>query len=257
MNKPTALITGASSGIGLELAKLAAADGNDLVLVARRKDRLNEIKNELEKKHRVNVRVLTDDLSDPAAPKRIVNQLTKQKLSVDILINNAGVGVVGSFADTDWAKEAAMLQVNMLALTELTKFLLPAMLKRKQGRILNVSSVAAFVPGPGMAIYYATKAYVQSFSEALAEELAGTGVTVTALCPGPTSSEFAQAAGIGSGSGLFRRNLPTSAAVAAIGYQAMLQGKRIAIAGLDNQLNRFAVRFLPSWLITSYIRRLH
>lgn len=251
-----ALVTGASSGIGLELAKLLAVDGHDLVLVARRKDRLAQIKQELEAKHGVIVHVLAEDLSDPAAADRIHREIQRRKLDVDILINNAGLGLVGSFATTDWEKERSLLQVNMLALTQLTKLLLPAMLRRKRGRILNVSSVAAFVPGPGMALYYASKAYVQSFSEALAEEVAGTGVTITALCPGPTQSEFAQVAGMGSAA-LFRRTVPTAARVAVDGYRAMLRGQRVVISGLDNQLNRFFLRFLPSWLITSYIRRLH
>lgn len=249
------LITGASSGIGLELAKLAAADGHDLVLVARRKDKLAEVKKELEAKHGVTIHVLAVDLSDPTTAERIVRELIKQKLDVDILINNAGFGVVGDFSETDWAKEQSMLQVNMLALTELTKLLLPAMLERKQGRILNVSSTAAFVPGPGMALYYATKAYVQSFSEALAEELAGKGVTITALCPGPTQTEFAQTAGITSTT-LFRSGIPTAASVASDGYRAMLRGQRIVISGFGNQLNRFFARLLPSWLITRIVRHL-
>lgn len=256
-NKSVTLVSGASSGIGLELARLAAADGRNLVLVARRKDKLAEIKQELEGKHDIDVYLFVEDLSDPAAPERIVRELEKQKLAVDALINNAGFGVLGDFATNDWAKEQSMLQVNMVALTALTKLLLPDMLKRKQGKILNVSSTAAFVPGPGMALYYATKAYVQSFSEALSEELRDSGVTVTALCPGPTQSAFASAAGIGSESRLFGRHLPSSESVAEVGYRAMLQGKRIAIAGFGNQLSRFLVRFLPSWLITAYIRRLH
>lgn len=251
-----ALITGASSGIGLEFAKLLAADGHDLVLVARREDRLEALKQELEEHHQVTIHVLAQDLADPAAPEWIQREIQRRKLDIDILINNAGFGVVGPFAATDWAKEAGMLQVNIVALTHLTKLLLPGMIKRRSGKILNVSSIAAFVPGPGMALYYATKAYVQSFSEALAEELAGTGVTVTALCPGPTESEFADAAGVGNAS-LFRRSLPTSAAVAAYGYIALLQGKRVAIPGLRNQMMRILIRFLPSHLLTAAVRTLH
>lgn len=252
-----ALITGASSGIGLELAKLAAADGRNLVLVARRKERLNEVKRELEGKYQIEIQVIADDLSDPDAPNRIMAQLTKHKISVDVLINNAGFGVVGDFAMTDWEKEQSMLQVNMVALTALTKLLLPGMLERKQGRILNVSSTAAFVPGPGMALYYASKAYVQSFSEALSEELAGTGVTVTALCPGPTQTEFSKVAGYSLNLALFGGKLPTAASVAADGYRAMLRGQRIAISGLNNQLSRFFIRFLPSWLITRIVKQLN
>lgn len=254
--KQITLITGASSGIGLELARLAAADGRDLVLVARRKDRLEQVKRELEGTYQITVDVVIEDLADPVAPKRIVEALAQKKLQVDQLINNAGFGGAGSFAVTDWQVEAQMIMVNCVALTHLTKLLLPGMLTRKSGRILNISSMAAFLPGPGMAVYYATKAYVQSLSEALASELAGTSVTVTTLNPGPTQSEFATVARVET-STLFNGNLPTAISVAAVGYRAMQRGQQVAIPGFANQISRLLIPFLPGWLVTSYIRRLH
>ncbi|MBI4185705.1 SDR family oxidoreductase [Candidatus Berkelbacteria bacterium] len=250
------LITGASSGIGLALARLAAADGCDLVLIARRHERLKALKGQLERSHDVSVSLIVADLTDPDTPSTIVKELNARQLDVEVLINNAGVGVVGSFATTDWEKEAAMIDVNIRALTHLTKLLVPGMIERHSGRILNLSSMAAFVPGPGMAVYYASKAFVQSFSEALAEELRGTGVTVTTLNPGPTETEFALSAG-GERAGLFRRRLPTAAVVAAYGYRALMAGRRIAVPGLDLQFGRFLARFLPSSVITAYIKGLH
>ena len=180
---PTALVTGASSGIGLELATLLAKDRHDLVLVARGRERLDGVARGLTEEFGVAATVLPADLTDPSAPIDIALALAERKLAIDILVNNAGFGVYGFFAQTPLEKELAMIQVNITALTHLTKLLLPGMLERRRGRILNVASTAAFQPGPLMAVYYATKAYVLSFSEALANETAGTGVTVTALCP--------------------------------------------------------------------------
>ena len=196
VREQTALVTGASSGIGEELAKLAAADGCNLVLVARRQERLDALARDLSVAHGVSARVITADLANRAAPRRIAEELTKGRLTIDILVNNAGLGIYGPFWERELGKELEVVQVNVVALTELTGLLLPGMISRKRGRILNVASTAAFQPGPWMAVYYATKAYVLSFSEAIAEELKGTGVTVTALCPGPTITEFQGAAGV-------------------------------------------------------------
>ena len=187
---PTALVTGASSGIGLELATLLAKNRHGVVLVARGKDRLDGIARGLTEEFGVAATVLPADLADPAAPLDVFLTLAERKVAIDVLVNDAGFGVYGFFADTPLEKELAMIQVNVTALTHLTKLFLPGMLERRRGRILNVASTAAFQPGPLMAVYYATKAYVLSFSEALGNETAGSGVTVTALCPGPTLTHF-------------------------------------------------------------------
>jgi len=192
---PTALITGATSGIGLELASLAAQDRHDLVLVARQRERLESVGRGLAEEYGVRVSVLPKDLSDPSTPPQIGRDLAARGIAVDVLVNNAGFGVYGLFAETEIDRELEMIQVNVVALTHLTKLILAGMLARRLGRILNVASTAAFQPGPLMAVYYATKAYVLSFSEALANETAGTGVTVTTLCPGPTPTGFAERAG--------------------------------------------------------------
>ena len=186
----TALITGASSGIGLELAKLFARDGYELVLVARRVERLEELGRELTQRHGVRCHTISVDLAQPDAAAEIVRRLEGAGPAVDVLVNNAGFGVLGPLATTEPETAGRMIRVNIEALTQLTRALLPGMLARRRGRILNVASTAGFAPGPLMAVYYATKAYVISFSEALAEELRGTGVTVTVLCPGPTRTEF-------------------------------------------------------------------
>src|SRR5438128_1555599 len=189
-----ALITGASSGIGLELAKLFARDEHDVVLVARRADKLKQLAAQLGSAHNIRATVIPADLADPAAPEEIFRALRAADVELDVLVNNAGFGVTGPFLATDAAAELRMIQVNVTALTHLTKLFLPGMLGRGAGRVLNVASTAGFQPGPLMAVYYATKAYVISFSDALAEELRGTGVTVTCLCPGPTKTGFQEAA---------------------------------------------------------------
>jgi short-subunit dehydrogenase len=255
LREQTALITGASSGIGEELAKLAAADGCNLVLVARRLEKLRALARDLSVAHGVSARVITADLADPAAPRRISEELEKERLAIDILVNNAGLGIYGPFWKRDLRKELEVVQVNVVALTELTGLLLPGMISRKRGRILNVASTAAFQPGPWMAVYYATKAYVLSFSEAIAEELKGTGVTVTALCPGPTSTEFQGAAGVDTAllPGAF---VMDAQKVAHAGWAAAKQGKRVVIPGLTNKLLKEAVRFSPRHLVTAAAGRL-
>src|SRR5437868_585729 len=192
--RPTALVTGGSGGIGLEIGKALAQREFDLVLVARNRDALEAAAGQIEGKHAVRVHVFAADLRRREAPEAISDFLRNENIPIDVLVNNAGFGLGGEFAETEVQRELEMIQVNIAALTHLTKLFLPPMIKRRAGRVLNVASTAAFVPGPLMAVYYATKAYVLSFSEALAEELRDSGVTVTALCPGPTRTEFAASA---------------------------------------------------------------
>src|SRR6478672_1120040 len=192
--RPTALITGGSGGIGLETAKVLARKDYDLVLVARNRDALEAAAGQIEGKHTVSVHVFAADLGRREAPEAIFDFLRNENIPIEVLVNNAGFGLGGEFAETELTRELEMIQVNIAALTHLSKLFLPAMIKRRSGRILNVASTAAFQPGPLMAVYYATKAYVLSFSEALAEELRNSGVTVTALCPGPTQTAFADSA---------------------------------------------------------------
>jgi len=246
----TALITGASSGIGLELAKICAHHKHDLILVARSEDKLNALKTELA--NRVNVTVITADLSDPAAPQALYDTVEAAKLNVDYLINNAGFGDFGQFKDSDWAKEQQMIQLNIMALTELTKLFMPHLLDNK-GKVMNVASTAAFQPGPYMAVYYATKAYVLSFSEAIAHELKPCGVSVTALCPGPTESGFQDAADMHHSKLVKGKHMPSSAVVAEYGYQAMMSGKRVAVQGMVNKVMAQSVRFTPRRVITSVV----
>ena len=254
MARATALITGASSGIGAELAKLCAAEGYDLVLVARRAAPMEALAASLARDHGVEARVLAADLADPAAPEAILERLGQTP--IDILINNAGFGLQGPYAETDWVAEAHMIEVNVIALAHLTKLFLPAMLARRCGRILNVASTAAFVPGPLMAIYYSTKAFVVSFSHAIAAETAGTGVTVTVLCPGATITGFEEAAGLQS-TKLFRGPAMDAASVARCGYRAMMAGKPEVIAGARNRLMIFGARFAPRTMLAKITRGLN
>jgi hypothetical protein len=255
--RPVALVTGASSGIGRELARILAREGHDLALVARSEERLVELAGELEKRHGIRVRTLAADLSDPGAPAALAAQLEHDRVSIDILVNNAGFGASGPFWETDARLELDLIQVNVTALTHLTRLLLPEMLRRHSGRILNVASTAAFQPGPFMAVYYASKAFVLSFSEALASELSGTGVAVTALCPGPTDTGFQERAGVAR-SNLFRRFRVLSAeAVAAAGYAGMRAGRRVVVPGLQNRLLAVVVRLAPGSLVLRVMRFLH
>lgn len=252
----TALVTGASSGIGRELAKLLAADGLDLVLVARRTDRLEDLARELSVAHGVMARVLAKDFTSPSSPKEIVQELERDRLEVDVLVNCAGFGIYGRFWETEIERQMEVLQVNLVALTELTGRLLPGMVSRGRGRILNLASTAAFQPGPYMAVYYATKAFVLSFSEAIAAEVSGTGVTVTALCPGPTVTEFQEAAGI-EDTWLFRGPLVMDArSVAKAGWAAAKRGKRVIVPGLGNKILKETVRFSPRRLVMAVAARI-
>jgi short-subunit dehydrogenase len=257
MQKTTALITGASGGIGYEFAKLLAKHCDTVVLVARREQRLNDIKKELASVAPANIIVLPRDLSVAGAAAQLYADLEQAHITVDILINNAGFGGSGAFVDRSWQNESDMIAVNITALTHLTWLFAKDMTARKSGRILNVASTAAFQPGPFMAVYYASKAFVLSFSEALANELHGTGVTVTALCPGPTATGWASTAGV-ERSRLFRYTKPASAAeVARYGYKAMMQGKVVAVHGVLNKLMTQSIRTAPRWLIPIIVRWLH
>src|SRR3982751_133180 len=250
----TALVTGASSGIGLELAKVLARHGYDLVLVARKRDALEAVAGQIEGQYDVKAHVFAADLRRREAPESIFDFLHNENIPIAILVNNAGFGLGGEFADTELTRELEMIQVNIAALTHLTKLFLPAMIKAKYGRVLNVSSTAAFQPGPLMAVYYATKAYVLSFSEALAEELRNTGVTVTALCPGPTATDFAEVAHMENSRLFSAFGVADPAEVAKYGFDAMMHGKRLAIPGIRNKIVAQSSRFTPRALSARIVR---
>jgi uncharacterized protein len=241
--KKTALITGASSGIGNEFACILAHERFDLVLVARSEDKLNKLAQELIANYKVQVRVVAADLSKPEAADNLYNRLIAENIKVDVLVNNAGFGLMGLFSQTDMAVEQNMIDLNITTLTRLTKLLLPAMLERKSGHILNIASTAAFQPGPNMAVYFATKAYVLHFTEALAYEIKDSGVTATALCPGPTQSGFGKVAKA-EDSKAFQKDLPTASEVARLGIHAMFKGKTFAIHGWQNRMLVFFSRFV-------------
>ncbi|HSE67477.1 MAG TPA: SDR family oxidoreductase, partial [Gemmatimonadales bacterium] len=239
-----------------ELAHLLAAAHIDVVLVARSRDKLAALAVDLVRAHGVQAHVIAQDLALPSAPEAIVQDLAARGLPVDILINNAGFGTYGLFAGTPAEEESRLIQVNITALTMLTKLLLPPMLQRRHGRILNVASTAAFQPGPLMAVYYASKAYVLSFSEGIGNELKGTGVTVTALCPGPTRTGFATAAGM-TNSNLFNApGVMDAAPVAEAGYRGCMKGKAVVIPGMLNKVLVWVIAFSPRWMVTPISRRL-
>ncbi len=250
----TVLLTGASSGIGRELAKCFAAEGCRLVLVARKKKALEALADELRNTFKTQSEVLTTDLAEPEAPQRLFNHLKVNGTKVDVLVNNAGFGAKGRFVELAAARQIDMVQVNVAALMHLTRLFLPEMIERRRGGVLNVASTAAFQPGPGMAVYYATKAFVLSFSEAVAEELIGTGVTVSALCPGPTATNFAAVAGART-STFFDRHAMSAASVAAIGHRAFRQGQVLEIAGFRNRSLAFGVRLGPRALVRKIAKR--
>jgi len=252
----TALITGASSGIGYELAKCFARDGANLVLVARDEAKLAQIASEL-RSPTVSVKVIAADLARPVAPSEILDATRAANIGVDYLVNNAGFGLGGSFAESDLQTELDMMQVNMVALVHLTRLYLPAMRLQGLGGVLNVASTAAFQPGPLMAIYYATKAFVLSFTEAIAEELRDTGVTATALCPGPTATGFQRRAKIERIRLVQSKiGVMTAQQVAEIGYRAFLEGKVVVIPGLLNKIGAQSVRISPRALVRKVSRKL-
>ncbi len=232
--RKTALVTGASSGIGAELARIHAEHRGALIVVARRRERLEALKAELEAAHGVTVHVLSRDLTQAEAPQQIYDEVRSLGVPVDYLVNNAGFGYRGLFHKQDWAVNEAMIKLNILALAALTRLFVPDMVARHSGRILNVGSMAGFLPGPLNAVYYASKAFVVSFSEAIADELRHTGVTVTALCPGPTESEFNRVAQMSDVN--LTRTIASTRQVAEAGYEAMLRGKTIVVPGLANKI---------------------
>ncbi len=248
-----AVVTGASGGIGLELCRLLAADGYDLVIAARSKEKLEALGNELSAAHEITVTSVPVDLSDPKSRRELFDLTPGVP---DVLVNNAGFGDYGPFCECDWEKQERMIELNDLALTHLTRLYLPGMKELGRGRILNVASVAAFEPGPLMSVYYATKAYVLSFSEALSVELKGSGITVTALCPGPVNTGFAAAA-IAESISLFKQSSGADVKdVAAYGYRAMMKGKAVAVHGLKFKVGVFFVKILPRGLVRNLIYRI-
>jgi short-subunit dehydrogenase len=246
MNR-TVLITGASSGIGLELAKLFARDGYNLVLVARRKQQLEKLARDISLKNKVRVTTIIKDLSAPASPPEIFAELKTKTIHADILVNNAGTQVYGKFQSTDFEKQLQLIQINLTSLTHLTNLAITEMLKHGYGKILNVGSTGSFAPGPLNAVYCSTKAYVLSFSEAISSDLKGSGITVTALCPGATRTEFAEKANL-TDARIFKTFVMEPEKVAKIGYKALMRGKRVAVAGLYNRLMIFSLRFAPRWM---------
>ena len=251
----SALITGASGGIGYELARLFARDGYNLVLVARSGDKLDAIKGDLEKRHGISVTVIVKDLSEHPSPQELFDQVQNAGIKVEVLINNAGFSDFGLFVETDLQKALEMLQVNVVTLTQLTRLFLPGMVQGRSGRIMNVASTAAYFPGPLMAVYYATKAYVLSFSEALSNELEGTGVTVTALCPGPTETGFQKRGNLEDSKLVAGRKIMDARTVARIGYKGLMKGQPVVVTGLRNLLMVQSVRFTPRAIIRRTVRR--
>ncbi len=254
--RKTALITGATRGIGYEFTKLFARDSYDLVLVARSKNKLKEIQEDFGKKYNIDIIIIAKDLSATNAAINIFNEIEEKQIEIDVLVNNAGIGDFELFNNEKLLKISQIMQINIVALTELTKLFLKGMVDRKEGKILNVSSMAAFQPGPYMAVYYASKAYVQSFSEAVASELKGTGVTVTTLCPGPTKSGF-QHEVRSEGSNLSRLNLLSSSEdVAKYGYKALQAGKEVAIPGFVNASLFKTAKIIPRKTTIQIVKKL-
>jgi uncharacterized protein len=242
--RPLALVTGASSGIGADLARELARDGHDLVLAARTVAPMQELAGELAA-HGASSVVLAADLGRAGAAAELASTIETRGLHIDVLVNNAGLGGIGRVDQMDPQRISEMLQVNVVALTELTRLLLPGMVARRRGKVLLVASTASFQPGPRMAVYFATKAYVLSLGEALAYELRGTGVTVTTLCPGATATNFFKVAGAAD---IALRPAMRSAEVARVGYRAMKAGRRVVITGILNRFLAVAGRHAPHWL---------
>jgi short-subunit dehydrogenase len=253
MSKPTALITGASSGIGKALAIRFAEAGHDLILAARGVERMEALAAELKTRFPVTVTVIGADLEAPDGAARLHAEVTGRGLAVGILVNNAGYGIFGEFKDAELGPQLGMIQLNVVSLVTLSKLCLPGIIAAR-GKIMNVASTAAFQPGPYMAVYYATKAFVLFFSEALAAELEETGVTVTALCPGPTASGFQDKAAMNESRLVKGRKIPGADVVAKFGYAALMKGQRVAIPGLANWLGAQGVRFSPRNVVTRMVK---
>ena len=252
MKNKTALITGAASGLGFEFSKLLASDSYDLYLVDIDQKLLDTTKNYLQERYSTEVKLICKDLSCIDASKQVFQLVNSTP--VDVLINNAGFGLFGPFTDTSWQREHDMLNLHIMTTTQMTKLFLKGMVKRQSGKILNVSSLAAFEPGPLMSIYYASKAYILSFSEAVSNELKGTGVSLTTLCPGPTKTRFQNVVANSSSKNKIKMNMASAKHVAVIGYKAMLSGKEIAIPGLLNKVLAFLPRLIPRNKVTALVR---
>ncbi len=252
----TALITGASSGIGRDLAHQFAADGYDLVVVARRAVALDELIREVTRVHGVKARAISADLAQPAGARRIYDELLRDGTAIDVVVNNAGFGMRGTVAELPLQRQLDMVQVNITALTELTRLFLPTMLERNRGGILNVGSTAGFQPGPMMAVYYATKAYVVSFTEALTEEVAASALRVSCLAPGPTATGFAEEANM-TKTRLFRLGTMSAADVARIGYEGWKRGKVLVVPGVTNRLGIALVRVSPRFVVRKLLKQLN
>ena len=249
MNK-TALITGASKGIGKDLAELFAANNNNLILVARSEEALSALKEQLENKYKINVLLFIKDLCKIDVAKEIYDQINEREIEVDYLVNNAGFGDYGAFTDTQWDCHQQMIALNITTLTQLTHLFTTDWKGKKKGKILNIASTAAFQPGPMMAVYFATKAFVLSLSEALDEELRDNGITVTTLCPGPTSTNFGEVSKMNASQLVKSVKIANSKDVAKLGFNAMMKGKRTVIHGNMNKLAPFGIRFMPRRLVT-------
>lgn len=248
-----ALVTGGASGLGLELADLLAKDGYNLILVDIDEQKLIAVKKDIVKTRKVQVTTLQKDLSQPNSALELFNSINKP---IDVLVNNAGFGLFGSFNETNWERELQMLNLHVITTTHLTKLVLNGMVERKCGRILNMSSLAAFQPGPLMSLYYATKGYILSFSEAIANELEGTGVTVTALCPGPTKTSFQEVVSKGASENKISFNMACPKAVALYGYTSMMKGKPVAIPGGFNKFLATLPRLVTRNMATRIVRNI-
>ncbi|MCF8296081.1 MAG: SDR family oxidoreductase [Saprospiraceae bacterium] len=240
-----AIVTGASGGIGYELAKLLAKDNYNLILIARTIEKLNEIKKELENKFSISVITLKKDLSASGSATELFDEIKTKNLKVSILVNNAGFGDFSAFAESDLDKQLRMMQLNIVSLTELSRLFLPELINQKEGKILNIASIAAFMPGPMMSVYYASKAFVLSFTEAISNELKGSGVSATALCPGPTKTKFFDAAEVENPKFMQLLKMADSSSVAKYGYKSLMKGKVIAVPGFMNKLIVCSIRFTP------------
>lgn len=256
MSTKTALITGASTGIGKELAKIHASKGGNLIIIARSESKLNELKKELEQQYKINVLVIAKDLSDVNAPQEIYDEVKKQGIKIEYLINNAGFGALGKFQNVDLARQISMINLNITALTALTHLFLPDFIQQNSGKILNTSSTASLMPGPLQAVYFATKAYVTSFSNALSEELHHTNITVTNLMPGATESEFGAISGMDK-TEMFKKTA-TAYSVALDGYNGMINGKIDVISGLtmSQKIMMAAIPFMPKKMVLKQIRQM-
>jgi short-subunit dehydrogenase len=255
MTKSTVLITGASSGIGYDLAEIFAKNGFNLILVSRSLDKLQELSTTLSQSYDIKVTVIPKDLSTLNSANELFSEVLKKGLSVDILINNAGFGMYGPFNENNSETLQEMMILNMITLTHLTRLFLPSMLKNKSGRILNVASIAAFQPGPNFAVYSATKSYVLSFTEAIAEELEDTGVSISVLCPGITKTQFMQRSEM-KASALLNAMAMSSNRVAQLGYNGLMAGERVIVTGTANKMSINLPRFLPRRIVTKISKKI-